>query len=157
MSTYALLSISAIVLLIGASAFFSGSETALTAVSRGLMHRLEHNGVRPARDVNNLVADREKLIGALLLGNTFVNILASSLATAVLESAFGPRAVVVATFVMTIVILVFSEVLRRLIPGDWCNETWNAWLIDGEHEASWLEHAAHFRQHPVQPIRMVKR
>jgi Mg2+/Co2+ transporter CorB len=61
------------------------------------------------------VADREKLIGALLLGNTFVNILASSLATAVLESGFGPRAVVVATFIMTIVILVFSEVLPKTL------------------------------------------
>ena len=115
MSTYTILSITAIVLLIVASAFFSGSETALTAVSRGLMHRLEHNGLRPARDVNNLVADREKLIGALLLGSTFVNILASSLATAVLETAFGPRAVVAATIIMTMVILVFSEVLPKTL------------------------------------------
>jgi Mg2+/Co2+ transporter CorB len=79
------------------------------------MHRLEQNGVRPARDVNHLVADREKLIGALLLGNTFVNILASSLATAVLETGFGPRAVVVATVIMTILILVFSEVLPKTL------------------------------------------
>lgn len=115
MTTYAILSLTAIVFLVAAAAFFSGSETALTAVSRGLMHRLEHNGVRSARDVNYLVADREKLIGALLLGNTFVNILASSLATAALATAFGPRAVVVATVIMTVLILVFSEVLPKTL------------------------------------------
>src|SRR5580700_7956576 len=115
MSVYFTLSISAIVLLIGAAAFFSGSETALTAVSRGLMHRLERDGIGRARDVNRLVADRERLIGALLLGNTFVNILASSLATAMLETMFGTRAVVVTTIVMTIVILVFSEVLPKTL------------------------------------------
>jgi Mg2+/Co2+ transporter CorB len=115
MSVYFTLSISAIVLLIGAAAFFSGSETALTAVSRGLMHRLERDGIGRARDVNRLVANRERLIGALLLGNTFVNILASSLATAMLETMFGTRAVVVTTIVMTIVILVFSEVLPKTL------------------------------------------
>src|SRR5438552_5205914 len=115
MSTYAILPLIAIVLLIAAAAFFSGSETALTAVSRGLMHRLERDGMRPARDVNLLVGDRERLIGALLLGNTFVNILASSIATAVLETTLGPRAVVVTTVIMTIVILVFAEVLPKTL------------------------------------------
>src|ERR1700744_5528463 len=81
------------ILLLALSAFFSGSETALTAVSRGRMHQLEKDGSRAAASVNPLVAARERLIGALLLGNTFINILASSLLTAALESRFGPRAV----------------------------------------------------------------
>src|SRR3984957_17221988 len=104
-----LTSLGAILLLLIFSAFFSGSETALTAVSRGRMHQLEKDGSRAARDVNLLVADRERLIGALLLGNTFVNILASSLVTSLLESQLGPRTVVVTTIVMTLVILVFAE------------------------------------------------
>jgi len=54
------------------------------------------------------VSDRERLIGALLLGNTFVNILASSIATMVLESRFGSRTVFVATAVMTILITVYG-------------------------------------------------
>ena len=82
--TMLLTTLGAIALLLAISAFFSGSETALTAVSRGRMHQLEKDGSRAARNVNRLVADREKLIGALLLGNTFINILASSLATQLL-------------------------------------------------------------------------
>src|SRR5579872_6587022 len=104
-----------IALLLVISAFFSGSETALTAVSRGRMHQLEQDGNRAARAVNRLVANREKLIGALLLGNTFINILASSLATQLLEARLGPRAVPVTTAVMTITILVFAEVLPKTL------------------------------------------
>jgi Mg2+/Co2+ transporter CorB len=79
------------------------------------MHQLEKDGSRAAAAVNALVVDREKLIGALLLGNTFVNILASALATALLEANFGPRAVAVATVMMTGVILVFGEVLPKTL------------------------------------------
>src|ERR1700761_8706871 len=108
-------SLGIVVLLLLVSAFFSGSETALTAVSRGRMHQLEKDGSRAARDVNLLVANRERLIGAVLLGNTFVNILASSLATSLLETQLGPRAVAVTTVVMTLVILVFAEVLPKTL------------------------------------------
>ena len=82
-------SLGAIALLLAVSAFFSGSETALTAVSRGRMHQLEKDGSRAARYVNRLVANRERMIGALLLGNTFLNILASSLATWCWRTAWG--------------------------------------------------------------------
>src|ERR1700723_2671255 len=82
-----------IVLLLAISAFFSGSETALTAVARGRMHQLEKDGSRAAAVINRLVENRERLIGALLLGNTFVNILASSLATEVLSVRYGQTAV----------------------------------------------------------------
>ena len=110
-----LASLGTIILLLAISAFFSGSETALTAVSRGRMHQLEKDGSRAARAVNRLVADRERLIGALLLGNTFINILASSLVTSLLETRLGPRTVVVTTAVMTVVILVFAEVLPKTL------------------------------------------
>jgi len=113
--SFALLPLLGIVLLIALAAFFSGSETALTAVSRGLMHRLEHEGSGNARDVNRLIEDRERLIGALLLGNTFVNVLASSLATTMLQISFGPRAVAVATVLMTVVLLIFSEILPKTL------------------------------------------
>ena len=80
--------IAAIVFLLAISAFFSAAETALTAVSRGRMHQLEKDGSKAAAHVNRLVANRERMIGAVLLGNTFINILTSSLATATL--AFSP-------------------------------------------------------------------
>jgi len=108
-------SLIAIVLLLVVSAFFSGSETALTAVSRGRMHQMEKDGSRAAACVNRLVEDRERLIGALLLGNTFINILASSLMTAALEARFGPRAIAFTTAIMTVVILVFAEVMPKTL------------------------------------------
>src|SRR5271163_3762556 len=91
------LTIAAIVLLLLVSAFFAGSETALTAVSRARMHQLEKEGSRAARDVNKLLEDREGMIGALLFGNTFVNILISSLATLTLAATFGKRTVAITT------------------------------------------------------------
>ena len=105
----------AILILLVISAFFSGSETALTAVSRGRMHQLEKDGSRAAGCVNRLVEDRGRLIGALLLGNTFINILASSLLTAALADRFGQRAVAYTTAVMTVVILVFAEVMPKTL------------------------------------------
>jgi Mg2+/Co2+ transporter CorB len=105
----------AIVVLLAMSAFFSGSETALTAVSRARMHQLEKDGSRAARDVNRLVTDRENLIGTILLGNTFINILVSSLATAALTTEFGHNTVVITTGVMTVLILVFAEVLPKTL------------------------------------------
>lgn len=108
-----------IVGLICLSGFFSGSETALTAVSRARMHTLEHNGEARAGIVNKLIERRDRLIGALLIGNNLVNILASSLATSVLLSAFGESGVLVATLVMTVTLVVFAEVL----PKSWAIST----------------------------------
>jgi magnesium and cobalt exporter, CNNM family len=115
MDTVLLISVAPIALLLVLGAFFAGSETALTAVSRGRMHQLEKEGSRAARDVNHLMTDRERMVGSLLLGNTFVNILASSLATTVLERSFGARAVYIATAVMTVLILFFVEVLPKTL------------------------------------------
>ena len=95
------------------SAFFSGSETALTASSRAGMARLEKHGNRAAAIVNRLLARRERLLGALLLGNNAVNIAASSVATGILLEWFGKTGVVYATAVMTVLIVVFSEVLPK--------------------------------------------
>jgi Mg2+/Co2+ transporter CorB len=115
MDTVVLISIAPIALLLVLGAFFAGSETALTAVSRGRMNQLEKDGSRAARDVNHLMTDRERMVGSLLLGNTFVNILASSLATTVLERSYGARAVYIATAVMTVLILFFVEVLPKTL------------------------------------------
>jgi Mg2+/Co2+ transporter CorB len=110
-----ILSLCGIAVLLTISAFFAGSETALTAVSEGRMHQLEKDGSKAAGRVNQLLHNRERLIGALLLGNTFVNILASSLATAIFEARLGPRTVVIVTIFMTLVVLVFAEVLPKTL------------------------------------------
>ena len=104
-----------IIVLIALSGFFSGSETALTAVSRARMLQLEREGSRSAREVNKLVADKERMIGAILFGNTFLNILISSLTTEVLAAKYGDRAVAITAVVMTFVLLVFAEVLPKTL------------------------------------------
>lgn len=104
----------AILCLLGMSAFFSGSETALTAASRTRMHQLERDGDKRASKVTGLLSDRERLIGAILLGNNLVNILASALATTLFASLMpGAAGVAVATAVMTILVLIFAEVLPK--------------------------------------------
>lgn len=107
--------IAAIVLLLCLSAFFSGSETALTAASRARMHQLEKEGNKRARAVNRLLAKREDFIGAILLGNNLVNILASVLATSLFTMLFGQGglALAAATAVMTVTVLIFSEVMPK--------------------------------------------
>lgn len=107
------LSLIAIFVLLILSAFFSGAETAMTAASRPLMHRLATTGDKRAAMVNDLRAHRERLIGALLLGNNVVNILASSLATGVLITLFGATGVVYATVVMTVLVVIFGEILPK--------------------------------------------
>lgn len=107
------LTILAIVLLIGMSGFFSGSETALTAASRARMNRLAEEKNRRAALVLKLTDDLERLIGALLLGNNLVNILASALATSVFITVFGDAGVVYATLIMTAIVVIFAEVLPK--------------------------------------------
>ena len=104
----------AILILLSLSGFFSGSETALTAASRSRMHQLEKDGDTRAGLVNRLIADRERLIGSILLGNNLVNILASALATNLFVTLIpGAGGVVAATAMMTVLVLVFAEVLPK--------------------------------------------
>lgn len=103
----------AVVLLLFASAFFSGSETALTAASRARIHKLESDGNRRARAVSLLIRDRERLIGAILVGNNFVNILSTALATALAVKLFEERGVVYATLAMTALTVLFGEVAPK--------------------------------------------
>ncbi|HXD44360.1 MAG TPA: HlyC/CorC family transporter [Pseudolabrys sp.] len=107
------LSLLIVVICLMLSAFFAGSETALTASSRASMARLEKQGSARAGIVNRLLGQRERLIGALLLGNNAVNIAASSLATGVLLTWFGSAGIAYATVVMTAIIVIFAEVLPK--------------------------------------------
>ncbi|MBL4812156.1 MAG: HlyC/CorC family transporter [Rhodobacteraceae bacterium] len=103
----------AIVFLLFLSAFFSGSETALTAASRGKLRRAADKGSAGATTALEVTEDSEKLIGSILLGNNVVNILATSLATALLTRMFGDSGVAVATLIMTLLVLIFAEVLPK--------------------------------------------
>jgi len=103
----------AILLLLMCSAFFSGSETALTASSRGKLRSQAEDGSRGAALALRLTEDSERLIGSILLGNNLVNILATSLATALFTRVLGDGGVALATLVMTTLVLIFSEVLPK--------------------------------------------
>ena len=104
-----------IVFCIAMSAFFAASETALTGASRARMHALERNGDRRAALVNRLLRRRERLIGTTLLGNTLVNIGSSAFMTSVLVVLIGEQGALWATVVMTVLLLVFAEVLPKTV------------------------------------------
>ncbi|HET7889300.1 MAG TPA: HlyC/CorC family transporter [Bradyrhizobium sp.] len=97
------------------SAFFAASETALTGASRASMLRLSKQGNADAIIVSGLSEMRERLIGALLLGNNIANIGASALATGIFTAWFGEVGVLYATGVMTALVVIFAEVLPKTI------------------------------------------
>ena len=108
-----LIEIIAIFLLLLISAFFSSSETAITRVSDAKIRQKAEEGNKKAINTKNLLKDREKVIGALLLGNNAVNILASALKTSLFIAPFGDLGIFYATILMTILIFIFSEVLPK--------------------------------------------
>lgn len=102
-----------ILILLVLSAFFSGSETALTAASRVRILAREKEGNKRAALVNKIRERKDRMIGALLLGNNLVNIMASAVATGILIKMFGDAGVFYATIIMTLMLLIFSEVLPK--------------------------------------------
>jgi Mg2+/Co2+ transporter CorB len=113
MSLEIILTMGAIALLIALSAFFNGSETALTAASRARMHALQQEGNARAATVNRLLGTPEKLFGAILLGNTLVDVLAAALASGLAVQLVGDVGVLYATIIMTVLIVVFGAVLPK--------------------------------------------
>ncbi|MGA0778677.1 MAG: HlyC/CorC family transporter [Gemmobacter sp.] len=109
------LTAAAILALLVMSAFFSGSETALTASSRSKLKAQADKGSRAAARAMEVTDDSERMIGAILLGNNVVNILAASLATALLTRVFGDSGVALATLGMTALVLAFGEVLPKTL------------------------------------------
>ncbi|MEO6299611.1 MAG: HlyC/CorC family transporter [Paracoccaceae bacterium] len=109
------LTVAAVALLLLISAFFSGSETALTAASRGKLKAQADKGSSGAAAALKVTDDSERMIGALLLGNNVANILSASLVTALLTDIVGANGVAVATVVVTALVLVFGEVLPKTL------------------------------------------
>ena len=117
MDFYTITLILVIIFLLIISAFFSGSETALTAASRPKMYQLEKENNLRAKIVNFLRNKKERLIGTLLLGNNLVNTLATAIATSFFISLLGDnqKGILYSTIVMTLLILIFGEVLPKTI------------------------------------------
>jgi Mg2+/Co2+ transporter CorB len=105
-----------ILFLLFCSGFFSGSETALTAASRGKLRSMIDRNEKTARGAERaleLKEDNERLIGGILLGNNLANVLATSLATVLFTALLGETGVAAATLVMTALVVVFAEVLPK--------------------------------------------
>ena len=109
------LSIFIVFLLLAAGFFFAGSETALTAASRARLLSLERNGSRRARIVNGLLAIRESMIGSLLIGTSLVNTAAAAMTTGVLLDIFGDVGIFYATIVISVLTIIFVEILPKTI------------------------------------------
>jgi Mg2+/Co2+ transporter CorB len=113
MDSYLIIHSLLIAFLIMVSGYFSAAETGLTAVSRARIHKLKTSGNKNAGFVNKLLKDKDKLIGTLLLGNNAVNITVSAVATSMAISYFGEEGVVYSSVIITILVLVFAEVLPK--------------------------------------------
>jgi Mg2+/Co2+ transporter CorB len=107
----------ALFLLILLSAFFSGSETALMTLNRYRLRHLAEEGHATSRLAERLLKRPDRLIGLILLGNNFVNILASSLATIIALRLGGEGAIAIAAFVLTLVVLIFAEVAPKTLAA----------------------------------------
>jgi putative hemolysin len=103
-----------LVVLLGFSAFFSGSETALMAISRLRLRHLAEKKPRRAGIVERILKKPEKLIGTILLGNNLVNVAMSAIATALAISIWGERGIVYVAAILTLVILIFAEITPKV-------------------------------------------
>jgi len=103
----------AVILCLAMGAYMSAAETAITGASRPRMHRLAQQGSKRAAVVNRLLDRKDEAVGAVLLGNSVVNILSASLTTAVLTSLFGAAGVVYATIIVGILVVIFAEVMPK--------------------------------------------
>lgn len=112
-----------VIVLLILSAFFSGSETALMSVSRPKLYTLEEEGSKSAKRVNKIISNPEKLLTTILLGNNLVNIGASALTTGVFIKLFGEVGMAWATIIMTILVLIFAEVLPKTLANRWPEKT----------------------------------
>jgi putative hemolysin len=108
-----LINIIILVILIALSSYFSGSETALTTVSRIKMRTMSDSGDKRASLVLKVTDHREKMLSAILIGNNIVNLSASSLSTSVAMRLFGSLGAGIATFILTFLILIFGEITPK--------------------------------------------
>ena len=108
-----LASILIVIFLLLLSGLLSGSETSITSVSKSKIHKLAIRGDKRAQQLLHLIKNKSDFISSLLIGNNFVNILASVLATAILIKYYGDKGILYSTILMSLLIVIFSEVLPK--------------------------------------------
>ena len=105
--------ISIIIILIILSAFFSSSETALTAVSEARIHELALQGSKRAVIIEKILIKKEKMISSLLIGNNLVNVIASVYSTSFAINYFSDFGLIFVTILMTVILVIFAEVIPK--------------------------------------------
>lgn len=105
-------------LLLITSSFFSASETALMGLSKIKIRNMEENKVKGVNRIIKLTEDSSKLLTGILVGNNIVNIAASSIATTVFMDIFGQKGVIYATSIMTILVLIFGEIIPKTLANN---------------------------------------
>jgi len=108
-------SILILLVLLGFSALFSSSETAITSIGRGKLLAIEERNPQRQKGIQWLLADMQRALTVLLIGNNLVNIAASAIATSLALSLFGAKGVFLAVVFMTVVIVIFGEILPKSI------------------------------------------
>lgn len=103
--------------LILCSAFFSSSETGMMSLNRYRLKHLVKKKHRGARNASKLLERPDRLIGVILIGNNFVNILASAIATVICVRLWGDTGIMIATFGLTVIILIFAEVSPKTLAA----------------------------------------
>ena len=109
--------ITALVFLLLFSAFFSSSETGMMAINRYRLRHLARKGNRSAKRTSALLERPDRLIGVILIGNNFVNILASALATIIAVRLWGDSGIAIATLGLTFFVLIFGEVTPKTVAA----------------------------------------
>lgn len=99
------------------SAFFSSSETGMMTLNRYRLKHLAKSGHRGARNTQKLLDRLDRLIGVILIGNNFVNIAASAIATVLCIRLFGDAGIAIATLGLTVIILIFGEVTPKTLAA----------------------------------------
>ena len=108
----------ALVLLVILSAYFSATETAFSGVNKIRLKNMAADGNKKAARALRLTENFDELLSTVLIGNNIVNIAASSIATVLFTSLFGDAGVTVATLVMTVLLLIFSEITPKSIAKE---------------------------------------
>lgn len=104
-------------LLIGLSAFFSASETGLMSLNRYRLRHLVKEGRKSAIKTSKLLERPDRLLSVILIGNTFVTVMASSIATIIFVKLFGDYGVAIATLLLTFLILIFAEISPKIVAA----------------------------------------
>jgi len=113
MDNFGLVLILVLIILIFISAFFSGSETSITAINQIKLDSAAESGQKAARRVNSLRSKINEVLGVILIGNNLVNISASALLTYFVIKEFGDEYVWVGTLILTILVIIFAEIAPK--------------------------------------------